>query len=275
MKRIGIFLAVVLFASTAFGQTVDEAVQGFKGQINDAANIFSQAEENQLQATITNWEKSTGNEFAVLTVNSTGNETAQQFALQTFIKLGVGKKDKDNGLLLLVAVKDRKTYLSVGRGLEGVIPDGRAGALLNDLKPHFRAQQYYAGVSGLLNNVIQIVNSPQVAQPVAAGPDSTSVLIVVAIVLGVIILIGFVCWLMSDSDSDRSYSSSSSSSSGVGPFLAGAAVGHMVSSSSKSRSSSDSGSSYTPSYSSPSYDSSPSFSFGGGDSGGGGAGGDW
>jgi uncharacterized protein len=92
-------------------------------------------------------ERRTTSEIAVLTVKTTVPLDAQQYAQQVFDRWKIGKKGKDNGVLILVAVDDRKMWIATGYGVEGVLPDGKVGEIRDKvLLPLFRQSRYGEGI---------------------------------------------------------------------------------------------------------------------------------
>jgi uncharacterized protein len=74
----------------------------------------------------------TGSEAAVVVIDTTGDESIEEYANGLFREWGIGNKQKNNGVLLLVAVKDRKMRIEVGYGLEGILPDGKTGRIRDE-----------------------------------------------------------------------------------------------------------------------------------------------
>ena len=100
-----------------------------------------------LNQTISDVQRTHGIEMAVVVVRSLNGQSIEEFAEKLFNLWGIGKKGKDNGLLFLWSTGDRKMRFEVGYGLEGVVPDGKAGAILdNYVVPQFKAGNFDAGV---------------------------------------------------------------------------------------------------------------------------------
>jgi uncharacterized protein len=92
-------------------------------------------------------EAKTTAQMVVLTVNSLEGEPIADFSHQTAVKWGIGQKGKDNGVLITVAVKDRKYRIEVGYGLEGALPDSLVGSIGRQyLAPHFRKGDFAGGL---------------------------------------------------------------------------------------------------------------------------------
>jgi uncharacterized protein len=118
------------------------------GWVNDYADILSQAAEAQLERELKAHEDSTTNQIVVLTVPSLEGEVLEEVANQVFNAWGLGQRGKDNGVLLLVSVDDRKLRIEVGNGLEGVLTDAHCGRIIrNEITPSFKRKAYEAGIA--------------------------------------------------------------------------------------------------------------------------------
>ena len=186
------FSAVVLIASTAAGQNFPKP-QGF---VNDFAGMISSGAKAQLEEELVNFEKETSAEIAVATVNSLEGYTVEDYAARLFEAWGIGKKDKDNGVLLLVAKEERKVRIEVGYGLEPVITDGRAGGILDDMVvPEFKEGNYEQGIINGVKAIEVYIRLGTPPEPLSENPvnDILGDHIVVLGILGIITmyLIGF------------------------------------------------------------------------------------
>src|SRR3990170_5163094 len=117
------------------------------GYVNDFAGVLSQEMENSLEDRLSSFTASTSNEIAVVTLSSLEGETVEGAAVKLFEEWGIGDKDKDNGVLLLVAINDRQMRIEVGYGLEPVLTDSRSGNIIRDqITPLFKAGNYEGGI---------------------------------------------------------------------------------------------------------------------------------
>src|SRR3989344_4421113 len=91
--------------------------------VSDYAEVISPEQEAQINALAAAIEKNSTVQIAILTVPTLNGQDINQFAVETFAEWGVGRKDVYNGLLLVVAVADRKWKIEVGYGLEGLLND--------------------------------------------------------------------------------------------------------------------------------------------------------
>lgn len=140
------YLLVLLGLICAFSVRGAE-VPVFSNYVNDYAYILNRATEAELNQKLKAFETKTGNQIAVLTITSLGSDNLERFATEIFKTWQIGQKDKDNGVLFLVSVNDRKMRIEVGYGLEGELTDAEAGRVIRDVvSPYFRQGSYNAGV---------------------------------------------------------------------------------------------------------------------------------
>lgn len=113
----------------------------------DTAAIINGNMETRLNAVLRELEQKTTAQFLILTVDSLDGEEIRGFGLRIAEKWKLGQKGKDNGGLLVIAVKDRQYTLETGYGLEGILPDSMVGSLGRQyLVPNFRKGDYSAGI---------------------------------------------------------------------------------------------------------------------------------
>ncbi|MFC1468073.1 TPM domain-containing protein, partial [Verrucomicrobiota bacterium] len=142
-------LPLLLLASVLTAQASDKLINSLqpRGFVNDFANVIPQTQERQLEQLLVSLERQTGAEVAVVTLNSLDGGQIDDFAVRLYERWKLGKAGKDNGVMLLAAINDRKARIEVGYGLEGAIPDGRAGQILrDDIFPSFKRGQYGNGL---------------------------------------------------------------------------------------------------------------------------------
>ena len=97
-----------------------------RGFVSDSAHLLSGEAVNELTARLDRLERDTSAEVAVVTIETLGGHPIEEYAAGLFERWGIGKKDKDNGVLFLVAYDESELRIEVGYGLESVITDGRA-----------------------------------------------------------------------------------------------------------------------------------------------------
>ncbi len=174
MKRFaftGILLLSLLLLATGavFAQTFPDP----QGYVNDFASLLSAQGRQQLEDQLSRLEQETTIEISVVTVNSLEGTTVEDYASRLFEKWGIGKKGKDNGVLLLVAKEERKVRIEVGYGLEAVLTDSRAGRILdNDVVPQFKQENYEKGITAGIAAIEKYVRDGTPPQPLEENPVS-------------------------------------------------------------------------------------------------------
>jgi uncharacterized protein len=136
------------------------------GRVNDFANIIDAAVEAELDQKIDQLEQKTSSEIAVVTIQSLGAMSVEEYANKLFKEWGIGQAKQDNGVLVLVAPNDRAMRIEVGYGLEGVLPDGLAGQIIReDFTPSFRNNDFTGGIRAGVTRVVEVVEKHQVLTP--------------------------------------------------------------------------------------------------------------
>ena len=136
------FYAGLVWLSLSSAYAVDWKALRPQGYISDFAGVIDSHSRQTLNDYGAAVEKSTGAQIALVTVPSLEGEPLEDVANDLFRAWGVGQKNKDNGVLLLLVVGDRRSRLEVGNGLEEVLPDGFDGLLLDNMRPELRDKQY-------------------------------------------------------------------------------------------------------------------------------------
>lgn len=117
------------------------------GPVTDLAGIIDNATRQRLLQVIRQVEERTSAEIAILTVPTTAPQSIQEYSVAVFDQWKIGKRGKDNGLLFLVAVRDRRMWITTGYGLEEILPDGKVGEIRDRaILPRFRAGRYAEGI---------------------------------------------------------------------------------------------------------------------------------
>ena len=174
-------LSILHFALTAAAQAPPPALTD---TVNDFANVIDQASRAELDRRIRALREATGDVLAIATVPTfQPYGSIEEYAVKMFENggRGIGDKGKDNGLLLLVAVQDRKVKIEVGYDLEGIIPDGFAGQTIREaVTPAFRQERYGAGLldaaTRMINRIaeqrgVQIADVPAAPAPRTRTPS--------------------------------------------------------------------------------------------------------
>ena len=150
-RRLLIALAFLLACTSALALDVPMLT----GRVVDNAELMSTPTRDKIAATLKAHEDATSNQVVVLTIPSLEEENVEGYAQRVFDQWKLGKKGKDNGVLLLVVPKEKKLRIAVGYGLEGDLPDVVASRIIrNVIAPPFKARQFdqgmEAGVAAIL-----------------------------------------------------------------------------------------------------------------------------
>jgi uncharacterized protein len=166
-------MAVSVLASTARASIPSDALLENlrrQGPVSDFAGILKPAERAALEGRVAELRRKTEAQFAVVTLKSLEGGQIDDFANKLFAKWGggIGEKGKNNGILLLVAIQDRKARVEVGYGLEPILPDALAGRVLDEkLFPAFKQQHYGDGLTQAVNRIAEIIERGEPAPPEA------------------------------------------------------------------------------------------------------------
>jgi uncharacterized protein len=159
------------------------------GRVNDFAGVIDAGARQRLQQALQDLERRTGAEVAVVTVDAVPDGDVDRAAVELFEAWGVGKKDRDNGVLILCAVRDRRIRIEVGYGLEAILPDARTGRIIDTkVLPAFRRGDLS---TGLLDGALAVADAVAGAADDTAGGDPSAVGIPAVVVLLFAVLVLF------------------------------------------------------------------------------------
>jgi uncharacterized protein len=136
-----------LAALVAAGSAAAAEIPTPAGPITDRAGVLGQDALQRLTRILDDVRGRTGAQIAVLVVPSTAPDSIEDYSIAVFDRWKIGQQGKDNGLLFLVAVQDRRMRITTGYGLEGILPDGKVGEIRDRaIIPLFRTGQYADGI---------------------------------------------------------------------------------------------------------------------------------
>ena len=227
-----------------------------RGPVNDDAKILTDAQVKSLSDVLLAHEKKTSNQIVVLTVPALNGRDISQFAIETAKSWKLGQKDKDNGVLFVVAVKEHKTWITTGRGIGDKLTDVVCRRILAEqVKPQFKVGNYAGGITAAINVMLARIEGRAEVEPakdaaplVAAGAAgaaavsfwltgwgiATIILIVIVVLIIVAIVAsnsgggvgGGICSVISDiTDVGGNGTSSNTYNGGGGDFGGGGAGG--------------------------------------------------
>ena len=145
-----IILALLLFCSSSLLAQAKPQFPKYTAHVNDFSNVIDGNTKYHLETVLTNFEKLTGAQIAVVTMPTIGDQVIEDYANGLYRAWGIGAKtgaNKEKGALLLILTQDRRSRMEVGYGLEGDLPDGLAGEMLRRMRPSFQAQQWSQGIN--------------------------------------------------------------------------------------------------------------------------------
>ncbi|WP_318415850.1 TPM domain-containing protein [Photobacterium leiognathi] len=145
MKKVLLFAGLLLLISHA--SLAQPVFPKLTGRVVDEAHILNATQKQQLEQLLANEEKTSSNQVVVVTVPSTNGVPIADYGYQLGREWGIGTKQHDNGVLLIVAYNDKKIRIEVGYGLEGALPDATAISIINhEIKPEFKAGRFAQGI---------------------------------------------------------------------------------------------------------------------------------
>jgi len=186
-------LAGIVFILLAAAIAAALDVPPLRGRVNDYAGVLGRDQARSLESQLARFEQDTGHQVAVLTIPTLDGEDIEGFSIRVAENWQIGKTGFDNGVILVVAIKDRRLRLEVGYGLEGVLPDAIAKQIISDhIVPRFRAQDYAGGIIAGIDAVLKVIkNEPlpesarEKSRDQAAGWQFFLMLAVTVAVLGI------------------------------------------------------------------------------------------
>lgn len=174
MKRfVFVVLSIVfLVPGIIFGYTSPGKPIGF---VNDFAGILRPETVSTLNQKLEQFSKDTGNEVVVVTISKLEDETIETYAEKLFQEWGIGKKQEDNGLLLLISLEDREMRIEVGYGLEPTVTDIDSGRIIREiLAPAFKAGDYDGGINKAIDTIIGLIGGQEMPASTNAGSNNWS-----------------------------------------------------------------------------------------------------
>jgi uncharacterized protein len=175
MRRAAVAaLSLILVCTAATPSLAKSRFPRFSAPVVDVAGVLDETTEAELDAELEDYQARTTNQIAVAIVDTTGDESIEDYTIDLAREWGVGVEDKDNGVLLLLAIDDRKMRIEVGRGLEGDLTDLESGRIIRDvLRPALQAGNYAEAVRNGVQAIRYTLGDTGVAPPPTAPPDDS------------------------------------------------------------------------------------------------------
>jgi len=157
------FILLILFPAYTITALDVPALQG---RINDYAGLLSSSEKAELEQYLASVEKTTGDQIALLTIPSLKGENLESYSIRVVENWKLGQKGKDNGVLLLVAMDEKKIRIEVGYGLEDTLTDAVSGYIIREIiVPQFKKGNFAGGISEGLHAIGGIVTGDKPIEP--------------------------------------------------------------------------------------------------------------
>lgn len=166
-------LSLILFVYPLFALDVPY----LSGRVNDYAGILTNNKIQELEKKLKDHETATSNQVVVLTMRSLEGENLEEFSLKVAETWKLGQKDKDNGVLLLIAKNDRKLRIEVGYGLEGVLTDALCAQIIrNEITPEFKSGNFDTGVEKGVDSILNAIKGEyKPSDETGTSPDPSKV----------------------------------------------------------------------------------------------------
>jgi len=192
-----LFLTLILLGVTVLARA-DKVPQPI-GWVNDFAQVLDAGTKDKLNTLITELEEKTITEIAVVTIASIAPYDEKEYARMLFDQWQPGKKVKDNGVLILLAVKERRWRIETGYGVEGILPDGLCGDIGRTyMVPYFKSGDYsnglYQGTNAIAaviakNAHVNLTGLIDSGEPQEKSSEASPLVFVFMIVIGAFIII--------------------------------------------------------------------------------------
>jgi uncharacterized protein len=164
--------------------------------VNDHAGLLTAGQQRSLENKLWSYEDSTTNQIAILIEKSLEDEALEDYTQRVAEKWGIGQGDRENGILIYIAVEERAIRIEVGYGLEGAVPDAAAGRIINDyMIPEFRENRHYEGINKAVDIIISLASGEYSAadferkQEVPVFP-----ILIFLLFFGLMMFIAFLSW---------------------------------------------------------------------------------
>lgn len=260
-KSITLFTLLIFASLAVLGKKVPEKPDSPR-LVNDFAGMLSSQEVYNLEHKLRKYYDSTSTEIVIVTIQSLEGEDPMSYATEIGHKWGVGGAKNDNGVVILLAKAERKSFIATGYGMEPILTAGickRITTLV--MKPLFKQGQFYAGLDESVNTIIGLASGQFKADQIGKKNKGNGFIFIVIALVVVFALISFLQKMRQTRENNMGHD-------GVGPgFWTTLLLMDILSNSNRGGSYND--------FSNGGGDFGDFGGFGGGDFGGGGAGGDW
>ena len=157
MKKIIMALTIILWGTLLYASDPEFPV--LTGPVVDRVNMLTADQVKQLSAKSLSLQNSKGSQIAICIVPTTAPLTIEDYGINLAEKWKIGRTKIDDGIIIIIAKNDRKMRIEVGRGLEPVVTDLRAGRIVDYIMaPEFRKGDFYKGIDLSVDSLITYIN---------------------------------------------------------------------------------------------------------------------
>ncbi|MFN5423551.1 MAG: TPM domain-containing protein [bacterium] len=195
IKQLATILLLVISISTVFGQIEKElpAKPSPPRLVVDYTNTLAADQQEALERKLVTFDDSSSSQIAVVIIETTGDRDISDYAVALGRAWGIGNKEFNNGVLLLVAKSDRKIWIATGYGLEGALPDAIAKSIIdNDITPNFRENDFYRGLDEGTNAIISAIAGEYTAPADYHKRKKKDTPPIVIIIIIIFLILGFI-----------------------------------------------------------------------------------
>ena len=152
IRTISLVLLIIALCPFLLGAAPDHTNEFY---VNDYADVLSDATEQQILNTAVKLANETTAQVCVLTIDSLDGEDISEYSVEVFRDWGIGNKEKDNGVLIVLSVDDREMWVTTGYGVEGTLTDTRLGQFRDTYAfPYYREDDFDEGTLQLFNAIV-------------------------------------------------------------------------------------------------------------------------
>lgn len=184
MKFLHIVLLFAVVACASIDVQAQQDIPILRQRVNDFTNSLQFIEWRALESRLQQFEDSTSNQVVILFLNSLQGNSIEDYAVKVFEANKLGQRNKNNGVLVVVAKEDRLVRIEVGYGLEGVLTDAVTSQIIErEIKGNFKKGDFYGGLMSGVSAIIAATSGEYKAEPRGKKAPFVS---------GILVLIGFI-----------------------------------------------------------------------------------
>jgi uncharacterized protein len=183
-------LAVGLAAALAAAAAALQPIPQLNARVTDLTGTLTAGQQTTLEQKLASFESAKGAQLAVVIVPTTEPEDIDSYSIRVVDQWKLGRRNVDDGALLIVAKNDHRARIEVGRGLEGVLTDALSNRIIDEIiRPDFRQGNFYAGIDAGLDRMMRLIQGEPLPPPERRrGGSNGLVLLFFAVVIGSAVL---------------------------------------------------------------------------------------